>query len=148
MPLAESFFTDRRALHAERLIHQLGVYDNIFGLQDVPAALSEPLPSQQQAEKMASLTVETLARVLPPITSSVDSARDMAAPKSSLYDRLHKQLQSSVDVKKDPDLHKRLYLAASISPMSGITYKEKSKTLWLGERFLRDGLSVFPTVLL
>lgn len=80
-----------------------------------------------------------LARLLPP--PSTASTSNLAQPEPAFSTPLHDQLESAAQT-SDPELRKRLYLAACLLPYQGITYKEKSKTVWLGEKFLREGLSV------
>lgn len=130
---------DPFALHALRLIHQLGLFHLLLCSPPQQWPLSSTLPSDPQT--IALSATETIASLLPPPTPSITRHTPTLDQTNDCPVHLPAVLRDDVQL-QEPEIRKRLFLAASLAPLGGITTKEKSKTMWLGDKMLRDVLGV------
>ncbi|KAJ4485537.1 hypothetical protein J3R30DRAFT_3283391 [Lentinula aciculospora] len=100
----------RDPVHAVSLIHKLSLFDSIFSVipTDVTSTFSQP-----PRAKIDSLKATLILRLL----LSSDASADLPS--------LHPLLTSAI--REDPTCKDRLYLAATLTPHLGVTYKDKKQ---------------------
>ncbi|KAJ3789687.1 hypothetical protein GGU10DRAFT_283680, partial [Lentinula aff. detonsa] len=99
--------------HAVSLIHELSLFDSIFSIipDDITTTFSQPTSA-----KINSLKATSILKLL------------LSSNASTGLPQLHPTLTSAVH--EDPTCKGRLYLAATLTPYLGVTYKDKKQRVY------------------